>query len=211
LRLLMVALLALMITTRLTAQERRPMTTDDALDMVQVGGALMSPDGSWVLFSKSELDWDENERKTTWWRAAADGSDEPHRFIGEEGGSAFQFSPDGAWLSFKRSVDEKNQIFVMRTGGGEALRLSDHETAIGSYTWSEDASTLFFVAVDARSEEEEKARKDGDDAIFVDEGPSGQTAGEWNNLWRLDVASKEEAQLTSEEHRIGSFSVFPEA
>ena len=37
------------------------MTTDDALDMVQVGGALISPDGSWVLFSKSELDWDENQ------------------------------------------------------------------------------------------------------------------------------------------------------
>ena len=33
----------------------RPMTVDDALDMVNVGGALMSPDGEWVFFSKSEL------------------------------------------------------------------------------------------------------------------------------------------------------------
>ncbi len=76
-RQLICVLVTLVTVTPLAAQERRPMTTDDALDMVQVGGVLMSPDGSWVLFSKSELDWDENERKTTWWRAAADGSDEP--------------------------------------------------------------------------------------------------------------------------------------
>ena len=31
-------------------QERRPMTTDDGLNMVRVGGATISPDGSWVLF-----------------------------------------------------------------------------------------------------------------------------------------------------------------
>ncbi len=35
------------------AGEPRPMTVDDALDMVNVGGALMSPDGEWVFFSKS--------------------------------------------------------------------------------------------------------------------------------------------------------------
>ena len=29
----------------LGAQERRAMTTDDGLDMVRVGGALISPDG----------------------------------------------------------------------------------------------------------------------------------------------------------------------
>ncbi len=204
-------LVTLVTVTSLAAQERRPMTTDDALDMVRVGGVLMSPDGSWVLFSKSELDWDENERKTTWWRAAADGSDEPYRFIGEEGAASLRISPDGRWLSFTRSVDDKNQLFVMRTDGGEALKLSDHGTAIGSYAWSEDGSTIFFVAADERSEEDEKAHEDGQDAIFVDEGPNGQTAGRWTNLWSLDVESKEETQLTDEHHRIGSFSVSPDA
>lgn len=208
-RLAMLATLVLFVAP-LSAQEKRAMTTDDALEMVQVGGALMSPDGSWVLFSKSELDWDENERKTTWWRVPAEGSDEPYRFIGEEGGSSFQFSPDGRWLSFTRSVDEKNQLFLMRTDGGEAVQLSEHDTAVGSYSWSEDGGKILFVAADNRGEEEEKARKDGDDAIFVDEGPNGQTAGQWNNLWSLDVATKEETQLTDEEHRIGSFSLSPD-
>ena len=192
------------------AQERRAMTTDDGLDMVRVGGATISPDGSWVLFSKSELDWGENERKTTWWRVPTAGG-EPYRFIGEEGGSGFQFSPDGSTLSFTRSVDDKSQLFLMRTGGGEAQKLSEHETSVGSYQWSEDASKIFFVAAEARSEEEEEAREDGDDAIFVDEGPSGQAAGMWNNLWVIDVESAEEKRLTEVDHRIGSFAVSPGA
>ena len=202
--------LILLLVVPAAAQERRAMTTDDGLDMVRVGGATISPDGSWVLFSKSELDWAENERKTTWWRVATAGG-EPYRFIGEEGGSSFRFSPDGTTLSFTRSVDDKSQLFLMRTNGGEAQKLSEHETSVSSYQWSEDGSKIFFVAAEARSEEEEKARKDGDDAIFVDEGPSGQTTGTWNNLWVIDVTSAEEKRLTEVDHRIGSFAVSPDA
>ena len=99
------------------------MTTDDALNMVQVGGATISPDGSWVLFSKSELDWDENERKTTWWKAPSDGSEEPWQFIGEDGGSAFQFSPEGAWLSFTRTVDEDRKSTRLNSSHSSVSRM----------------------------------------------------------------------------------------
>lgn len=209
-RSLVTATLALALAFPLSAQDRRPMTTDDALDMVQVGGGTISPDGSWVLFSKSELDWDENERKTTWWRVPTDGSEEPFRYIGQEGGSGFQFSPDGSRLAFTRTVDEKRQLFVMRTNGGEAVQLSDHATAVGSWAWTDDGEAIVFVAEHERSSEEEKAREDGEDAIFVDEGPNGQTTGQWNDLWSIEVATKEESRLTEAEHRIGSFSVSPD-
>ena len=198
----------LLLVVPASAQERRAMTTDDGLDMVRVGGATISPDGSWVLFSKSELDWDENERKTTWWRVPTEGG-EPYRFIGEEGGNGFQFSPDGSTLSFTRSIDDKTQLFLIRTDGGEAQQLSKHKASVGSHQWSQDGSKIFFVAPEARSEEEEKARKDGDDAIFVDEGANGQRDGTWNNLWAIDVASKEEKRLTEVDHRIASFAVSP--
>jgi dipeptidyl aminopeptidase/acylaminoacyl peptidase len=201
---------SLWVASSLRAQDRRPMTTDDALDLVGVGGAQISPDGRWVLFSKSELDWDENERKTTWWRVPADGSEEAHRFIGDEGGSGFRFSPDGRWLSFTRSVDDKSQLFLIRTDGGEALQLSEHETSVGSYRWLDDGSSIVFVAAHARTAEEEKERKDGYDAIFVDEGANGQQAGEWNDLWSIEIETQEETRLTEAEHRIGSFDVSPD-
>ena len=196
------------LVTPVSSQERRAMTTDDGLDMVQVGGAMISPDGSWVLFSKSELNWEENERKTTWWRVSAEGG-EPYRYIGDDGGGNFQFSPDGRRLAFTRSVDDESQLFLLPTTGGEAVQLSEHETSIGSYAWSEDGSKIIFVATEPRTDEEEEAREAGYDAIFVDEGPNGQQSGNWNNLWLIEVESGAERRLTDTDHRIGSFSVAP--
>ena len=201
-------LIVFVLAVPVAGQERRAMTTDDGLDMVQVGGAMISPDGSWVLFSKSELNWEENERETTWWRVSAEGG-EPYRYIGDDGGGNFQFSPDGSRLAFTRSVDDESQLFLLPTTGGEAVQLSEHETSIGSYAWSEDGSKIIFVATEPRTDEEEKAREAGYDAIFVDEGPNGQQSGNWNNLWLIEVESGAERRLTDTDHRIGSFSVAP--
>ena len=201
-------LIVFVLAVPVAGQERRAMTTDDGLDMVQVGGAMISPDGSWVLFSKSELNWEENERETTWWRVSAEGG-EPYRYIGDDGGGNFQFSPDGSRLAFTRSVDDESQLFLLPTTGGEAVQLSEHETSIGSYAWSEDGSKIIFVATEPRTDEEEEAREAGYDAIFVDEGPNGQQSGNWNNLWLIEVESGAERRLTDTDHRIGSFSVAP--
>ena len=201
-------LIVFVLAVPVAGQERRAMTTDDGLDMVQVGGAMISPDGSWVLFSKSELNWEENERETTWWRVSAEGG-EPYRYIGDDGGGDFQFSPDGSRLAFTRSVDDESQLFLLPTTGGEAVQLSEHETSIGSYAWSEDGSKIIFVATEPRTDEEEEAREAGYDAIFVDEGPNGQQSGNWNNLWLIEVESGAERRLTDTDHRIGSFSVAP--
>lgn len=202
---------ALIVAAPVAAQEtgRRPMTTDDGLDLVSVGSALIHPDGSWVLFQKSELDWKGNKRKTSWWRADAAG-DAPYRYLGEEGGSAPAFSPDGSRLAFTRPVDGKAQIFLLRTSGGEAQKLTDHKTSVSRFEWGGDGSALIFVADEARPEEEEKRRKDGEDHIVVDEGPNGQDASVWQNLWRVDAASGEILRLTERDQRIGAFSVSPD-
>ena len=62
-----------------------------------------------------QLKWDDNEFETEIWMAPADGG-EAFRYIGEEGGSDFQFSPDGRYLTFKRSVgagDKRTQQAVI--------------------------------------------------------------------------------------------------
>jgi len=188
----------------------RPMTVDDALDMVSVGGAQMSPDGEWVLFSKSELDWGENERNTKWYMISAAGG-EAFAYIGEEGGGSFQFSPDGQYLTLTRTVDEKRQIFWMRTAGGEATQLTEHETSVGRYQWSDDSSKIFFSATDKRPKDEDTMLDEDEDVIFVDEGPNGQNRSYWSNLWVFDIATKEEKQITDEEFLFGGFDVSPDA
>ena len=203
-------LITFVLAVPVAGQEQRAMTTDDGLDMVRVGDAMISPDGSWVLFSKSELNWEENERETTWWRVSAEGG-EPYRYIGDDGGGNFQFSPDGSRLAFIRSVDDESQLFLLPTTGGEAVQLTEHETSISSYAWSEDGSKIIFIAPEPRADEEEKAREAGYDAIFVDEGPNGQQSGNWNNLWLIELESGVERRLTDNDHRIGSSLWLPVA
>ncbi len=191
----------------------RAMTVDDALDMVSVGSPLISPDGSWVLYSRRTLDWDENEYKTEYWRVSADGADR-YRFIGEDGGSGFEFSPNGTYLSFRRPVGEgtnrKQQLFVMRMDGGEAVQLTKHDTSVGAFEWSNDETRVYFQADDEKPDSVSAEEKKGADAIFVDEGPNGQTADQWQNLWVFDLESEESRQITDEEFLIGSWDVAPD-
>ena len=67
-----------------TAQSKRAMTIDDAIDLVQVSSPRISPDGRRVLYTVSELGkWKDNKRVTSIWIADADGSN-ARRFLGNE-------------------------------------------------------------------------------------------------------------------------------
>jgi len=185
------------------------MTVDDALNMVSLRNVQMSPDGKWVFFSKSELDWEKNKRKTKYFMIPARGG-EAFQYIGEPGGSSFQFSPDGKYLSFKRAVDKNSQIFIMSLSGGEAIQLTHHKNSIDSYKWSADTSKIFFTAEEPMSEEEQKEYDLGDDAVFIFEGPNGREEAHWSNLWVFALSSRKEKRLTDEELIIDEFDVSPD-
>ena len=201
-----------LIATILPADDapRRPMTVDDALNIVQVDDALITPDGQWVFFSKSELNWEKNKREKKYYLISANGG-EAYQYIGKEGGSNFQFSPDGQYLAFLRDKVEKQQIFLMHTHGGEAIQLTKHKTDISDFKWAKDSQRIFFTADKPLSKKKEKEYKNGDDAFMVDEGPNGQNEGYWNNLWMFDLKTKTETKLTTENFIISRLDVSPDS
>lgn len=197
----------------LLAQTPRAMNIDDAMNMVAVGDASMSPDGAWVLFSKRTLNWEENKYETEYHRVDLSGGPS-FQYISEEGGSAFEFSPDGRYLAFRRKAGEgdkaKQQVFWLRTAGGEATQLTEHASDVAQFKWSADGSQLFFTAAEAKPDSVEKEIKNGDDAIFVDEGPNGQSRADWSNFWVLDVSAGEERRLTEGEQILSAWDVAPD-
>ena len=206
--------IALSLSGAPAAAQQTPFGIDDAINLARVSDPRISPDGERVLFSRSELDWEENERITALWVVNADGSD-ARRFTSEDGDSGARWSPDGRWVAFLRSTegeDRTRQVFIMRTDGGEARALTEHPTAVRSFQWG-DANSIFYLANDSLPEDEEEQREDGYDAIFVDEAPNGQTRGEWSSLWRigLDSEDSEAKRLTTGKLRIGQFAVAPGA
>ncbi len=192
-------------TITATAQ-KRAMTTDDIINMNQLNSAMISPDGESVIFGKSELNWGENKRDTKYYYMPAD-SGRSYQYLGEKGGSDLKYSPDGSYISLKRTTDEKAQLYLLPTAGGEAVQLTEHDSGIGNYEWGADSQSIYFIAAVPKTDDEKKEYEAGYDHLFVDEAPHGQTEGEWNNIWQIDIESGEESKLTHNEMRVGEFSV----
>lgn len=201
------------------AQDRRPPTLDDLLNLVQVSGAEISPDGSQVIYTKSELKkWSDNKRVTSIWIANADGSDQ-RQLLGSDKDRSPSWSPDGRYVAFLSTRDQAEnardaagaQIWLLRmTGGGEATKLTDLKSAVRSLQWADDSSRIFFNADEAVSDSLKQARKEGDDSIFVDEGSNGQTRASFSNIWVIALADKQARQLTTGDHMVSDFAPSPD-
>ncbi len=152
-------------------QDKRPMTIVELIDVPSLGSPRLAPDGTQILFTRTDTDWKKNGRTTHIHRIDADGSGAVQLTNGEDGESSPRWSPDGTRVAFlaKRGEDEHTQIYVMRNRGGEASPLTAHDSSVGSFQFSPDGKHIFFVAPDPKSAEEKKKDKLQDDVFAFDE------------------------------------------
>jgi len=205
------------------AQYKRAPTLDDLLDLVQLSSPQISPDGTRILFTKSEIKkWTDNKRVATVWIANADGSN-AYQFLGSDKDQSPKWSPDGKLVAFLSTRDAGStdqaregqdggggQIWLIPAAGGEAWKLTSNKGSLRTFEWSADSASLFFVAADPKGDDQKAAEKAGDDAIFVDEGPNGQSSGTYSNLWIVGVADKKERQISRDKMLIGDFEPAPD-
>lgn len=216
-------LITVCVASPANAQYKRAPTIDDMLDLVQVSSPQISPDGTRVLYARSEIKkWKDNKRVSSMWIANADGTD-AYQFLGSDKDQAPKWSPDGKLVAFLSSRDAGagdapapveggggGQIWIIRAAGGEAWKLTSNKGSIRSFEWSADSSAIFFVASDAKSDERKAAEKAGDDAVYVDEGPNGQSSGAYSNIWVVGLADKQERQITRDMLIVGDFEPAPD-
>jgi dipeptidyl aminopeptidase/acylaminoacyl peptidase len=237
--LLVLLALALLPCRALAADSPRPMTPLDLLELPDLGENVVSPDGQWLVYAKSLLNWKEGRRYTDLFLARLDGSE--HRQItftekderrlawardskafvfvsdrdsnkpqiywmalepGEarkltdekEGVRQLEFSKDGRWLAYQTGdPGPKRQLKLIDLADldGAAAVLTKHATGVESWRWLPNSAGILFVAPDANREIEQRRRKLGFDVrVNALEEPI-------DNLWSLDLASKQEKQLTT--------------
>lgn len=195
--------------TTLAAQSKRPMTFADIMDLRNVGGVALSPDGGTVAYTVSAWEHpnakpaagsmpdtakgDKHEVRSHIWLVSTRGGAPRQLTFGERGETAPAWAPDGKSIAFitarGANADVKPQVWILPMDGGEAAPLTTSREAVTGFAWSRDGSKIAFLAVDTlpKGEDAKVARRD-DPQVFEDNF-------RLSHAWVIDVASKRATEI----------------
>ncbi len=159
------------ISATIFAQPKTNWSPEQCLKLKNISAVVPSPDGSKVLYTVREavMTDDRSEYVNQVFLCNADGSNTIQLTKGDKNSANPKWSPDGKWIAFTSSRDGKNNLYVLPVGGGEAEKVTDVKSGVGSYDWSHDGNMIAFVMTDFASDKEEKNKKSKNDWYFMDE------------------------------------------
>lgn len=146
-------------------EQKRPMTFLDVQHLRTVGAPAVSPNGQWLLYTLSTMDWKEPRRQTDIYLVSTrEGlrSTKQLTFTKEKQETAPRWSRDGSFFGFlsNREAPEnagtRNQLYVMRPDGGEARRITEAREGVTDFEFSDDGRWIVYKS--GRSGEEQLFR-----------------------------------------------------
>src|SRR5437879_6574059 len=186
---------------------KKLFAAQDMLQIARVSAPRISADGARVAYLVSAVttgkEGDAAEKggasgkfvSQLWVVPAAGPASAARQFTrGEKSVTNAKWSPDGRILAFtKEGTEEKDakpQVWFLYADGGEAWQVTKHKSGVAGYEFSPDGKTLLLVATVPENAEQEKRKKDKDDAVVVDHD------FKMEHLWSWNIATGEEKQIT---------------
>lgn len=166
------------------------ITKEDIVNLKYVSSSHMSPDGKNICYSLS-VPRKDNEKlgprhSQIWVKRFND--EKPIQFTSALYESySPQWNPDGrniTFLSKRKEISEKNQLFSIPIDGGESKIFLEHAAGIGQYKWSKNGEWIAFLSTDTLSAEKSKIIEKGYDMIVKDKDHRYQ------RLWVYNIHTK---------------------
>src|SRR6267378_1188724 len=194
---------------------------EDMLRIARVSAPRISPDGARAAYLVSAVTTGKEGEAAEkggasgkfvsqlWVVPAAGPASGTRQFTrGEKSVSNAKWSPDGKILAFtKEGTEEKDakpQVWFLYADGGEAWQVTKHKSGVAGYEFSPDGKTLLLVATVPEGAEQEKRKKDKDDAVVVDHD------FKMEHLWSWDIATGGEKQITHGEFTVSDVRWSPD-
>lgn len=136
------------------------ISISDLLDLRDLGGLSVSPDGQWLAFAIRQADVKQNRYTMRWFVARADGKSTPLAVGPSDGGQPIplytygmpqayipperaQWSLDGSRIAFRRKVDDRVELWVVEVATRNAQRIHTGEPRVTEFAWG-DPNVLIF-------------------------------------------------------------------
>lgn len=126
------------------------ITLTDMLKIKTVGNISLTKDGKRAAFTVNTIENDENNKLDYKYRSqiftvAISGNTTPVQMTThKDGATKPTWSPDGKQMAFTRSVEDKNQIFVISMEGGEPMQLTKDKYGASNPKWSLDGKKILY-------------------------------------------------------------------
>jgi dipeptidyl aminopeptidase/acylaminoacyl peptidase len=135
------------------AQNKRPFTFEDMMQLKRIGEPVVSPDSKWVAFSAVDVDLEKNTKTPHLWIVPIAGG-EARRLTPDsgKGEDRIRFAPDGKHVLFESAREGGSQIWVQEfdtssgTLTGEPRRVTNISTEASGAIWSPDGKSILFVS-----------------------------------------------------------------
>jgi dipeptidyl aminopeptidase/acylaminoacyl peptidase len=129
------------------AQDKRPFTVHDLVQLKRLSEPALSPDGRTVVFTLRETDLEANRGRTDLWALdiATKGA-MPRRLTSHPANdSSPQWSSDGRYIYFLSTRSGSSQVWRLNLGGGEAEQVTNLPLDVGSFKLAPNDATLAFT------------------------------------------------------------------
>ncbi|MGQ9617843.1 MAG: prolyl oligopeptidase family serine peptidase [Candidatus Aminicenantia bacterium] len=143
--------------------EKRALTFDDFIKIGRVSDPQISPDGKYLAYVVTYLSKEENTSNSEIWVLKEDGENVQ---ITRNPRADFhpRWSPDGKELYFISVRDSGHQIYKIRLGGGEPIKITSAYFGISSFVLSPDGRKIVYVSKTYPDCKDDKCNKEREEA-----------------------------------------------